>query len=115
LKVLQDNPENVQLAHKRLYETIRDFGMDTVDVDCENYRDIFNGDKIRTYDYFEKEFFGMESVINKLMRFLKSAAHKGEESRQVLLLMGPVGAGKSALIEAVKASGANLKKYWAYT
>ena len=36
------------------------------------------------------------------MRFLHSAALKGEESRQVLLLMGPVGAGKSALIEHVK-------------
>jgi serine protein kinase len=54
------------------------------------------------YDYFSKEFFGMESVINKLMRFMHSAALKGEESRQVLLLMGPVGAGKSALIEHVK-------------
>jgi len=104
LRVIQEEPETVKLAHKRLYEAILKFGMDTVDVDSDQYRDIFNGDKIRTYDYFEKEFFGMESVINKLMRFLKSAAHKGEESRQVLLLMGPVGAGKSALVEAVKRS-----------
>lgn len=104
LAVLQDDPTHVQLSHKRLYETIKKFGMETVDVDSEKYRDVFNGDKIRTFDYFEKEFFGMESVINKLMRFLKSAAHKGEESRQVLLLMGPVGAGKSALVEAVKKS-----------
>ena len=36
------------------------------------------------------------------MRYLKSASLKGEESRQVLLLMGPVGAGKSALVDAVK-------------
>ena len=46
----------------------------------------------------------MENVLVKLMRFLKSAAHNGEEARQVLLLMGPVGAGKSALVEHVKAS-----------
>ena len=104
LSEVKSNPDLIRLAHKRLYETIKDFGMETVDVDHEGYRDIFNGDKIRKYDYFEKEFFGMESVINKLMRFLKSAAHKGEESRQVLLLMGPVGAGKSALVEAVKKS-----------
>ena len=38
------------------------------------------------------------------MQFLKSAALKGEESRQVLLLMGPVGAGKSALVEHIKRS-----------
>jgi serine protein kinase len=36
------------------------------------------------------------------MRFLRSASLKGEESRQVLLLLGPVGAGKSALLEHIK-------------
>ena len=112
LGVVKENPDLIQLAHKRLYETIRDFGMETVDVESDKYRDIYNGDKIRTYDYFEKEFFGMESVINKLMRFLKSAAHKGEESRQVLLLMGPVGAGKSALVEAVKKSLEHAEPYY---
>ena len=104
LEMIKDNPEKIKLAHKRLYEIICEHGMETVDVDSDSYRDIFNGDKIRTYDYFKNEFFGMESVINKLMRFLKSAAHKGEESRQVLLLMGPVGAGKSALTEHIKSA-----------
>jgi len=104
LELIRDDPGKIKLAHKRLYETICDHGVDTVDIDSDTYRDIFNGDKIRTYEYFKKEFFGMESVINKLMRFLKSAAHKGEESRQVLLLMGPVGAGKSALTEHIKSA-----------
>ncbi len=104
LEMIKDNPEKVKLSHKRLYEIICDHGVETIDVDSDTYRDIFNGDKIRTYDYFKEEFFGMESVINKLMRFLKSAAHKGEESRQVLLLMGPVGAGKSALTEHIKSA-----------
>ena len=102
LEMIKDDPDTIKLAHKRLYEVICDHGLSTIDVDSDGYRDIFNGDKIRTYDYFKEEFFGMESVINKLMRFLKSAAHKGEESRQVLLLMGPVGAGKSALTEHIK-------------
>ena len=112
LELVKNRPESVKLAHKRLYETIKDRGIETLDVDSENYRDIFNGDKIRTYNYFEKEFFGMESVINKLMRFLKSAAFKGEESRQVLLLMGPVGAGKSALIDSVKRALEDAEEYY---
>jgi serine protein kinase len=112
LELVKDKPESIKLAHKRLYETIKDRGIETLDVDSENYRDIFNGDKIRTYNYFEKEFFGMESVINKLMRFLKSAAFKGEESRQVLLLMGPVGAGKSALIDSVKRALEDAEEYY---
>ena len=104
LEMIKENPEKIKLAHKRLYESICHFGVETIDVDSDNYRDIYNGDKIRTYDYFRKEYFGMESVINKLMRFLKSAAKRGEESRQVLLLMGPVGAGKSAITEHIKRS-----------
>jgi len=104
LEVLSENKNIVMLAHKRLHDTIDKQGVSTLDVGDENYRNYFNGEKIKKYQYFEKEFFGMESVIHKLMRFLKSAALKGEESRQVLLLMGPVGAGKSALVEHVKSS-----------
>ena len=53
----------------------------------------------------------MENVIEKIMRFLKAASLKGEESRQVLLLMGPVGAGKSALTEHIK-SALDGEKYF---
>ena len=102
LNLVSEDPTLVKLAHKRLYESILKEGVTTLDVDSEGYRPVFNGEKLRVYDYFSSEFYGMESVINKLLRFLKSAAHKGEESRQVLLLMGPVGAGKSALIDSVK-------------
>ena len=63
---------------------------------------IFGGDNVKVYDYFKDYFFGMENVISKLMRFLSSAAKRGEESRQVLLLMGPVGAGKSDLTEHIQ-------------
>ena len=44
----------------------------------------------------------MERSLAKIMRFLQSASLRGEESRQVLLLLGPVGAGKSALMEHIK-------------
>jgi serine protein kinase len=104
LQTVKSNPGIVKLAHKRLYEVINNRGCDTVDIDNKDYRGIYNGEKIRVYEYFKEEFFGMEPVINKLMRYMKSAALKGEESRQVLLLMGPVGAGKSALTEHVKAA-----------
>tara|TARA_B100000900_G_C20598016_1_gene724238 strand:+ start:366 stop:2303 length:1938 start_codon:yes stop_codon:yes gene_type:complete len=109
---VRENPNVIKLAHKRLYESINSAGVATLDVDDDNYRDIFNGEKIRVYDYFSKEFFGMEAVTNKLMRYLKSAAFKGEESRQVLLLMGPVGAGKSALVDSVKRALESAENYY---
>ena len=38
----------------------------------------------------------------KIVNYFHSASMKGEESRQVLYLVGPVGAGKSSLVEALK-------------
>jgi serine protein kinase len=104
MELVREKPDVVKLAHRRLYDAINEKGCKVVDIDDDGYRGIFNGDKIRVYDYFKEEFFGMEMVINKVMRYLKSAALKGEESRQVLLLMGPVGAGKSALTEHIKSA-----------
>lgn len=100
-KVEQD-PSLVKSSHKRLYESVVEHGVyDMPDSDSRKYK-IFDSESLKIYKYFENEFFGMENVISKLMSFLSSAAQKGEESRQVLLLMGPVGAGKSALTEHIK-------------
>ena len=91
-------------AHKRLCDVIENHGVKVIAEDEPRKNKIFNGDNIKIYEYFAPEFYGMEKVISKVMRFLKSASLKGEESRQVLLLMGPVGAGKSALTEHIKKS-----------
>lgn len=102
LQLLQSNPAIVKLAAKRLVDAIESYGVDTLSDSDPRCRKLFNGDKLKTYKYFHDDFYGHERVIAKIMRFLKSAALKGEESRQVLLLMGPVGSGKSALADAVK-------------
>ena len=104
LALVEEDPSLSDHAHKRLYDTITEAGVTRMDDSDPRKHKIFGGDNIKTYDYFQSEFFGMESVIAKLMRFLRSAALKGEESRQVLLLMGPVGAGKSALTEHIKSA-----------
>ena len=102
LGLLQKNPEVVKLAAKRLVDAVESFGVEAMEESDPRCRKLFNGDRLKTYDYFRDDFYGHERVIAKLMRFLKSASMKGEESRQVLLLMGPVGSGKSALADAVK-------------
>ena len=90
------------LAHKRLYNSIISHGITRMTEEDSRCNNLFNGEAVRTYDYFQSKFFGMERSLSKVMRYLHSAAMKGEESRQVLLLLGPVGAGKSALIEHIK-------------
>ena len=102
LELVQEDPSIIKLSHKRLCDAIEEHGITEMSDDDARKHKLFGGDNIKIYDYFASEFFGMEKVISKVMRYLKSASLKGEESRQVLLLMGPVGAGKSALTEHIK-------------
>ncbi|MAH42956.1 serine protein kinase [archaeon] len=111
LDVISKKPDVVQLAHKRLYNVISSHGIEMMSSSDPRHHKLFDGDNIKIYEYFQKEFFGMERVIANLMRFLKSATMRGEESRQVLLFMGPVGAGKSALTEHIKAALEGEKYY----
>jgi len=103
LEVIRENPGLHKLAHKRLYDMIADRGM--VEVDLEQnprLKRIFKGEKLRVFNFFADEFFGMEKTINQIVRYFHSASLKGEESRQVLYLVGPVGSGKSSLVERLK-------------
>ena len=111
LKLVQANPNIAKSSHRRLYDAIIGHGMTEMSDDDPRKRKIFDAESLRIYTYFESEFFGMENVIEKLMRFLQGAAMRGEESRQILLLMGPVGAGKSALTEHIK-SALDGEKYY---
>jgi serine protein kinase len=102
LKIIEENSGVTKLAHKRLFDVISSHGITKMDPSDHRCNKLFGGENIRTYDYFQSKFFGMERSLAKIMRFLRSASLKGEESRQVLLLLGPVGAGKSALLEHIK-------------
>lgn len=102
LKVIESDTSVAKLAHKRLFDAISKHGITKMKKSDERCNKLFNAEEVRTYDYFQSKFFGMERSLAKIMRFLRSASLKGEESRQVLLLLGPVGAGKSALMEHIK-------------
>jgi len=111
LGLIAKNPELVKSSHRRLYDALAGIGIEKMPDSNPRKSRIFDNDTVKIYKYFEDHFFGMERVIEKLMSFLHSAAHNGEESRQVLLLMGPVGAGKSALVEHIK-EGLEGHKYF---
>ena len=112
LDVVKADPTVAKLSHKRVYESVLKMGTKKLDDSSDRFRKLFEGDKITTYDYFDDEFFGVEKVIARVMNFLKAASLKGEESRQILLLMGPVGAGKSALTEHIKKSLEKADPYY---
>ena len=82
VEMVQKNPEIVKASHKRLYDSIMNHGMEKMPDSNPRKQKVFDNDEIRVYGYFKEQFFGMERVLEKLMSFLKSAAFKGEESKQ---------------------------------
>ena len=111
MDMVEKDPSIVKTAHQRLYEAINEHGSYLMPDSDPRKGKVFDNDSVKIHKYFEGEFFGMEKVVEKVMSFLDSAAHRGEESRQVLLLMGPVGAGKSALTEHIKRALEGKKFY----
>ena len=103
LELVKANPDIAQLSHKRLYERIMSEGVEVLKGD-ENpkIRKIYGNETIKRYGFFKDDFFGIDKVLMKLVNYLHSASMKGEEARQVLYLVAPVGAGKSYFVESLK-------------
>jgi serine protein kinase len=92
-----------RLAHARIYDVIARQGVsDLIDSDDPRIHRLFGDEPIKVYDFFTDEFFGVERTLAQAVRYFHSASLHGEESRQVLYLMGPVGAGKSSLVERLQ-------------
>ncbi|MDD4600213.1 hypothetical protein SDC9_04294 [bioreactor metagenome] len=104
LDIVKDNPRREgMLAHQRMYEQLVSQGIEILKTEEHpSLKRIYGNATIKRYNFFKKDFFGIDNSIMKIMRFFHSAAMQGEEARQVLYLVGPVGAGKSSLMEAFK-------------
>lgn len=103
LEIVRSTPNISELAHKRMYGMLVQAGVTEVNLD-ENPRlkRIYKGERFKVFNFFADEFYGMEKTLNHIVRYFHSASLKGEESRQVLYLVGPVGSGKSSLVEKLK-------------
>src|SRR5919106_3650054 len=100
LEKVKENPTMPKLAHSRIYDMIVSQGMqDIMSSDDPRVKRLYKDESLRVYNFFKDEFFGIERTIAQIVRYFHSASLKGEESRQVLYLMGPVGSGKSSLVE----------------
>ena len=56
LKLVEEDGTISILAHKRLYETIKEEGVTRMSPEDGRCANLFNGEKIRTYDYFQTMF-----------------------------------------------------------
>lgn len=103
LEIVKDNPKLAMLSHQRMYELLTRAGVEVIKTEEQaRLKRIYGNDTIKRYNFFNQDFYGIDKTIMKIMRYFHSAAMKGEEARQVIYLVGPVGAGKSSLMEALK-------------
>jgi len=78
-------------AHSRVLKMIESSGVEKDE----------NGN-IEKYCFFEKDLFGIDDSIEKIMSYLRAAAAGSEVSRRILLLYGPTSSGKSQLAVLLK-------------
>jgi serine protein kinase len=103
LERVKEDPALPKLAHARMHDVIMQPGVhDINESEDPRVKRLFKDESVKVYNFFADEFFGIEKVVAQIARYFHSAALKGEESRQVLYLMGPVGSGKSSLVEKLQ-------------
>jgi serine protein kinase len=84
------NPNVSQLSHSRIYNMIVDASVEMTP----------NGEKV--YRFFVDDLFGMNRTLQQLVDYFSSAARRLEVRKRILLLMGPVGGGKSTIVTLLK-------------
>ena len=103
LELVKADPTMTKLAHARIYDLIISSGLHALhDTDDPRTKRLYKDEPLKVFNFFAEEFFGIERTIAQIVRYFHSASLKGEESRQVLYLMGPVGSGKSSLVERIQ-------------
>ncbi len=83
-------PAVARLSHERIYHMIIDGGVET------------NRNGEPHYKFFSDEIFGIEKPLQQIVDYFHSAAQRLEVRKRVLLLMGPVGGGKSTIVHLIK-------------
>lgn len=83
-------PQVAWLSHERIYHMLMDAGAETTRTGEPRY------------NFFSQEIFGIEKPLQQIVDYFHSAAQRLEVRKRVLLLMGPVGGGKSTIVHLLK-------------
>ncbi len=89
-KMVIERPQIAALSHARIYEMILAAGVETDEKGNNRYA------------FFENDLFGLEKPLQQLVDYFSSAAKRLEVRKRILLLMGPVGGGKSTIVALLK-------------
>jgi serine protein kinase len=89
-EIASKKPEVGRLSHERIYHMVIDAGVETTRTGEPRYK------------FFGQEIFGIEKPLQQIVDYFHSAAQRLEVRKRVLLLMGPVGGGKSTIVYLIK-------------
>ncbi|GCE47197.1 putative serine protein kinase PrkA [Thermosporothrix hazakensis] len=89
-EIASKRPEVARLSHERIYHMIMDAGVETTRTGEHRY------------NFFSQEIFGIEKPLQQIVDYFHSAAQRLEVRKRILLLMGPVGGGKSTIVALLK-------------
>src|SRR5437773_4474092 len=84
------DPDPARLSHARVYDVLMEAGVETNRL----------GEK--SYAFFTDELYGLDRSLQLLVDYFASAARRLEVRKRILLLMGPVGGGKSTIVSLLK-------------
>ena len=93
-ELVAQNPRIAQLSHARINDMVHAAGVERLNEGTQH--------EVLAYNFFSPELFGIEEPIAKIVEYFKSAAQRLEVRKRILLLMGPVGGGKSTIVNMLK-------------
>jgi serine protein kinase len=93
-ELVAQNPRIAQLSHARINDMVHNAGIERLNEGTQH--------EVLSYRFFASELFGIEEPIARLVEYFKSAAQRLEVRKRILLLMGPVGGGKSTIVNMLK-------------
>lgn len=89
-ELVQQDPGLARLSHARIFDMIVSAGVD--EDEFGNLR----------YKFFEKDIYGLEKSLDQVVEYFRSSAQRLEVRKRIMLLMGPVGGGKSTIVALLK-------------
>ena len=93
-ELVAQNPRIAQLSHARINDMVHAAGVERINEGTQH--------EVLSYNFFSTELFGIEEPIARIVEYFKSAAQRLEVRKRILLLMGPVGGGKSTIVNMLK-------------
>src|SRR5437763_4447683 len=93
-ELVAQNSRIAQLSHARINDMVHAAGIERLNEGTQH--------EVLSYNFFSSELFGIEEPIARIVEYFKSAAQRLEVRKRILLLMGPVGGGKSTIVTMLK-------------